>query len=206
MKKILKLFVCAMMAFALVACGGGSSSDDSSQVEAVVNEFFDAIAVGDIDKAQALCLNPDDTLDQIASAVEEMESELIDEAQFGDVWVKEGQGFIDNFFAKLIQDRNIASIEKDGDNYIVKVDAKIIDGNTAGITLQSRLTSFMNTWQSQHMDDIRKMTSEKELYAAIAPELFAEMNKVVDEASTVSGQFQLTLEKSGDSYKISKIQ
>lgn len=204
MKKILGAFVAVALMFTMTACGG---SDSSEEQEKVVNNFFSYMEKGDLKSMKKIMTaNGYTDVKAIETAFNAGTAEFSDSTKYGETTIKEAQGYIDHIFAKLFKDVKIKEAEVDGDETIVKITGKQIQtgdfsSKVKGIDYEKMMTDFTNVKENEEkmmqvLNEKGQEEAVKWLVDQVAPQLFDELEKKIDECGYESyeGSFRLVKE------------
>lgn len=206
MKKFFKVAVCLLMAMGIVACGEASTEKQ----EAVVTNFFEYLKAGDVDKIATICTDDNSDVDDLLSITESFE-ELQDVETYGQTFVDEANKFIDSAFQNYVTSYEINSVEEDGDNYLVIVDAKMKDYDN--IDLNSETNDIVENYQTEHFSELQEIylsqgeqAMMEKIFGDMATEIFGAMTKEMEEAKDIDTQLRFTLVPNEDNWLISKIE
>lgn len=207
MKKYIKIFMCLLMAVAVVGCGG---KDSTEKQEAVVNNFFTYLKEGDIDKISSLWVEGSEDLGDL-DEISEMFDMLDDTDLFGQTFVDEAKSFTKYVFENTVVSYEIKEVKKADDKYTVTVNATIKDLDAVDFESDA-MSDFMTKYQEEHLEEIQKIATEEgeeaalqKIYTDIAPELFGMMKDEVKNAGELKEQMTFTLEADGDNWLISEM-
>lgn len=206
MKKFIKVLLCLLMVCVLAGCG-----ESYDKQEAVVNDFFSALKDGDITKLKSLCTSDNASLGTFSTAMNSVEGYL-DEDTYGTTFVEHTNQFIKDIFGSLVENYEITDTEKDGDDYVVTVSAKMKNYNNLSID-QSKYQEEATKYQKEHLSELQKIYLEKgqkemmyKIYGDLAETIFSDITEQASkvEAEDVTAKFTLTAKDDG--YLISKIE
>lgn len=210
MKRIMKFVLAVVLTFTLVGCGGSGNSTDAQ--EKVVNEFFEYLKKGEIDKLNKLGTKgyADDLgFEDITSVFEE----YLDEDEYGKTFVKEAQKFIDVVFENFISEHKVKSVKEDGDETVIVVTGKRLDETALDSSdMEDEVSDYMLEYMEENKDAIQKVYEEKgqeaamaQVMADVATDLFKMMSDKVKEADSVDFTLEFTLVEEKDSWLIDKV-
>lgn len=205
MKKILKIALCALMVVGLAACGGESTDAQKK----VVDNFFAYLKEGDLDKVSTICTGDDANLGSFTTMAKSFEV-YEDVDTYGQVFVDETKKFVKDVFGALVESYEVKSIEKDGDNYVATVNAKMRDLSSVSFD-QSEFTTMAQDYVNDNKDELVKLyQSDKSAYldkvfGYVAPKIYGAMMEKVKAVQPEDVTTKITLTKDGDNWKISKI-
>ena len=137
--------------------------------------------------------------------------ELQDVATYGQTFVDEANKFIDSAFQNYVTSYEINSVEEDGDNYLVIVDAKMKDYNN--IDLNSETNDIIENYQTEHLSELQEIylsqgeqAMMEKIFGDMATEIFGAMTKEMEGAKDIDTQLRFTLVPNEDNWLISKIE
>lgn len=209
MKRIIKLAFVFMLAFSLVGCG---EKDATADQEKVVNQFFESIKKGDMDKLEKICTS--DYSDEVGFAdLASSYDDFLDDDLYGKEFTKEAQKLVDATFENLIDEYKIKDIKEKDDKTIVKVTGKRLDTDMLSeMDINDEATEIMEDYQSENEDLIKQIYEEdgqeavmKKVMADIGKELFGLMIEKIEEADKVDFTLEFVLVKEKGDWKIEEI-
>lgn len=203
--KILKIGLVVILVGMFVGCNGNDSSNEKKE-KAVIENYFKYLSEADFDKLDELLLDKslNEDMRDIANQMKGTdEPEII-----GAKYKKAADKFVKDTFKKLIKEYKIIDSIKEDNEYIITVEAKVIDiddifdnNDEVDRLVQEYIVENSNQLAEKFGDDEEAM--EYYVFNDLAIDIFEILAKVVEQAEYVDEEIEFTVIEKNSSFLIS---
>ena len=207
-EKFIKSAAAIFLVAGLTACS--LAADNTDKLEAVVENFFDCIEIGDLENLSDICstdVNDELGIENFSKTFDS----YLDEEEYGEVFVNEVCDFRDYAFKNIFIEPVIENSEISEDETLVYVTGKYRD--YSDITFDtSEMETLAQNYALSNSAELSSIYKEEgydammiQIYSDIAPDLFDMMKSRMDDAKTQELEAVFTLQEREGTWKITDI-
>lgn len=208
MKKAIMIVLMTILPFSLIGCSANGTS--VKEQKEVVIQFFDYIKNNQLGEANELGTDSYENFFSDTTISFEM---YFDKERYGEDFVTEARRYQKVVFANLIKEYSIIDAKENGDKTTITVTGKRLETKSLPtIDINSEAEELINSYQSDHSEEIQKnyiekgeIATMKEIYSAIAMDFFEIYIRKVETLTGSNFALSITLVKEKDKWKIDEI-
>lgn len=195
-----------LMIIVMTGCSGASTEKQ----EQAVKDFFTHFQSADLEKMASVCTSDNTDVKQLTRTFDQLKV-YQNVSIYGQTFVDEANGFINEMFAQMIPAYKIEEVEKEGKDYKVSVKVQMRDYNSINFN-SSEMTSLAKEYQTAHLSELKEIYKTQgqqammeKIYGDLAKDMVKIMKDKIDESKAEEKQLIFTLTADGDNWLISKI-
>lgn len=201
MKKIVSILIIAIVL--LTGCG-----NIKEKHEQLIHDYFTCVKEFNVEGLKALT-NGSDEANLLKDAQDELAA-FNDKETYGETFVEEAEKYVKLEAEKFVESYEINKIEKDGDKYLVRIEAKIRDYSDINVihTPETLYENYMNT----NAEEVQKIYEEEgetqaihHIFSKIAKGFFGSINTQIKNLKPKDVSITVVLEEKDNNWLITNV-